>query len=196
MIDLFHYYYVYHFQFHFIFRSVYWLKMEENQKSAMATTILHKLCMAPSWRIFDNTALDLSRQFFIFWNRYYLDGSWTLSFLLCILVLAAGIVLFLLVEKLVRYVEENSGGANSWGHGHHHHNHNSKKKLKDDNNSDVNNQSQSSNTKKSLVDEGKEDNQVSHDTLEGDKPAQSKSSLRKVKWGCHYSFGTLLVRLE
>lgn len=91
----------------------------------------------------------------------------------------AGIVLFLLVEKLVRYVEENSGGANSWGHGHHHHNHNSKKKLKDDNNSDVNNQSQSSNTKKSLVDEGKEDNQVSHDTLEGDKPAQSKSSLRK-----------------
>lgn len=101
------------------------------------------------------------------------------------------------MEKLVRYVEENSGGANSWGHGHHHHNHNSKKKLKDDNNFDVNNQSQSSDTKKkSLVDEGKEDNQVSHDTLEGDKPAKSKSSLRKVKGGCHYSFGTLLVRLE
>ncbi|KAI5385398.1 IAA-alanine resistance protein 1 [Lathyrus oleraceus] len=92
----------------------------------------------------------------------------------------AGIVLFLLVEKLVRYVEENSGGANSWGHGHHHHNHNSKKKLEDDNNSDVNNQSQSIKTKKErLVDEGKEDNQVSHDSLKGDKLAQTESSLRK-----------------
>lgn len=96
------------------------------------------------------------------------------------LSILAGIVLFLLVEKLVRYVEENSGGANSWGHGHHHHNHNSKKKLKDDNNSDVNIQSKSINTKKErLEDEGKEENQASHDSLKGDKPAQSKSSLRK-----------------
>ncbi|GAU34643.1 hypothetical protein TSUD_66930 [Trifolium subterraneum] len=92
----------------------------------------------------------------------------------------AGIVLFLLVEKLVRYVEENSGGANSWGHGHHHHNHNSKKKLKADNNSDVNIQSKSTNTKKErLEDDGKEDNQVSHDSLKGEKPAQSEPSLRK-----------------
>ncbi|KAK7359524.1 hypothetical protein VNO77_01485 [Canavalia gladiata] len=69
----------------------------------------------------------------------------------------AGIVLFLLVEKLVRYVEENSGGANSWAHGHHHHNHNSKKKLKDDN----------------FNDKG------SQDSLKGDNSAQSESLLRK-----------------
>ncbi|KAL4586474.1 hypothetical protein LXL04_011110 [Taraxacum kok-saghyz] len=32
-----------------------------------------------------------------------------------------GIVVFLLVEKIVRYVEAGSRGGNSWGHGHHHH---------------------------------------------------------------------------
>ncbi|XP_071724184.1 IAA-alanine resistance protein 1-like [Rutidosis leptorrhynchoides] len=42
----------------------------------------------------------------------------------------AGIVLFLLVEKMVRYVEENSGGANTWGHGHRHHHHKSSQKKK------------------------------------------------------------------
>ncbi|VFQ86496.1 unnamed protein product [Cuscuta campestris] len=46
----------------------------------------------------------------------------------------AGIFLFLIVEKLVRYVEERSGGANAWGHGHHHHK--QIKKLKVDNNPD------------------------------------------------------------
>ncbi|CAN1301508.1 IAA-alanine resistance protein 1 [Linum perenne] len=45
----------------------------------------------------------------------------------------AGIVVFLLVEKAVRYVEDNSSGAGVWGHAHHHH-HNSYKKLKDDDN--------------------------------------------------------------
>ncbi|KAL4385367.1 hypothetical protein GQ457_15G004100 [Hibiscus cannabinus] len=44
----------------------------------------------------------------------------------------AGIVLFLLVEKLARYVEENSGGASGWSHGHHHHHHKSNTKLKND----------------------------------------------------------------
>ncbi|XP_039069516.1 IAA-alanine resistance protein 1-like isoform X2 [Hibiscus syriacus] len=44
----------------------------------------------------------------------------------------AGIVLFLLVEKLVRYVEENSGGGSDWSHGLHHHHHKSNKKLKND----------------------------------------------------------------
>lgn len=48
-----------------------------------------------------------------------------------ILIVAAGIVLFLLVGELVRYVDENSGDADSWGDGHHHRYHNSKK-LKDD----------------------------------------------------------------
>lgn len=82
----------------------------------------------------------------------------------------------------MRYVEENSGGANSWTRGHHHHNHNSKKKLKDDNNSDVNSQSESFNAKEErLLDEGKEYNQASPDSFKGDNPAQSESSLRKVR---------------
>ncbi|XP_039044720.1 IAA-alanine resistance protein 1-like isoform X2 [Hibiscus syriacus] len=42
----------------------------------------------------------------------------------------AGIVLFLLVEKLVRYVEENSGGTSGWSHGPRHLHHKSNKKLK------------------------------------------------------------------
>lgn len=42
-------------------------------------------------------------------------------------------MLFLLVEKLVRYVEDNSEGGNEWSHGHHHHHKN--KKLKDDSDS-------------------------------------------------------------
>lgn len=43
----------------------------------------------------------------------------------------AGIVVFLLVEKLVRYVEENSSGSSTWGH-HQHHHHAGSKKLKDE----------------------------------------------------------------
>ncbi|KAL8137951.1 hypothetical protein V2J09_003952 [Rumex salicifolius] len=41
-----------------------------------------------------------------------------------------GIVVFLIVEKVVRYVEERAEGSNSWGY--HHHHHNSSKKVKDD----------------------------------------------------------------
>ncbi|KAJ0435786.1 putative zinc/iron permease [Helianthus annuus] len=40
-----------------------------------------------------------------------------------------GIVVFLLVEKIVRYVEERSGGTDSLGHGHHHHHHRNHKKT-------------------------------------------------------------------
>ncbi|CAN0899849.1 IAA-alanine resistance protein 1 [Linum grandiflorum] len=47
-------------------------------------------------------------------------------------VITAGIVVFLLVEKAVRYVEDNSSGAGVWGHTHHHHHHKSNTKLKDD----------------------------------------------------------------
>ncbi|GMJ09633.1 IAA-ALANINE RESISTANT 1 [Hibiscus trionum] len=54
----------------------------------------------------------------------------------------AGIVLFLLVEKLVRYVEENSGGDSGWSHGHHHHHHKSNKKLKNDDDDAHDNSSQ------------------------------------------------------
>ncbi|XP_027920449.1 IAA-alanine resistance protein 1 [Vigna unguiculata] len=87
------------------------------------------------------------------------------------LSILAGIVLFLLVEKVVRYVEENSGEANSWTHGHHHHNHNSKKKLKDDNFSNDAKEDR-------LLDERKDD-QVSSDVLKGDNPSQSETLLRK-----------------
>ncbi|KAI4357409.1 hypothetical protein L6164_001359 [Bauhinia variegata] len=55
----------------------------------------------------------------------------------------ARILLFLLVEKVVRYAEDTSGGANTWTHGHHHHHHNSNKKLKDDNDSHAGPQSES-----------------------------------------------------
>ncbi|XP_021764574.1 IAA-alanine resistance protein 1-like [Chenopodium quinoa] len=45
----------------------------------------------------------------------------------------SGIVVFLIVEKIVRYVEEISGGEHSGTHSHHHHRHNkSSKKVKDD----------------------------------------------------------------
>ncbi|KAI4357399.1 hypothetical protein L6164_001348 [Bauhinia variegata] len=71
----------------------------------------------------------------------------------------AGIVLFLLVEKVVRYVEDNSGGYNTWTHGHHCHHHNSNKKLKDDNDSHAGPQSES---------------------LKADESTQNKPSLRKV----------------
>lgn len=52
----------------------------------------------------------------------------------CTCSVAVGIVLFLLVEKVVRYVEDLSGkGAHAWGHGHHHHHHHkSGNQLKDD----------------------------------------------------------------
>ncbi|KAJ8564812.1 hypothetical protein K7X08_001272 [Anisodus acutangulus] len=53
------------------------------------------------------------------------------------LSILAGIVLFLIVEKLVRYVEEFSGGVDEWSHGHHHR-HTHITKLKDDNDANGN----------------------------------------------------------
>ncbi|CAL1386223.1 unnamed protein product [Linum trigynum] len=50
------------------------------------------------------------------------------------LSILAGIVVFLLVEKLVRYVEDNSTG-DVWGHSHHHH-HKSSEKVKDGSDAD------------------------------------------------------------
>lgn len=92
------------------------------------------------------------------------------GFLNYIFVVAAGIVLFLLVEKIVRYVEEHSGGTNAWGHGHHHHHHS--KKLKDDNDSHDDLLSESSTgkdgRKPNVSSEGKEEN------------SRSDSQLRKV----------------
>ncbi|XP_047341641.1 IAA-alanine resistance protein 1 [Impatiens glandulifera] len=44
----------------------------------------------------------------------------------------SGIVVFLIVEKIVRYVQENSANTNQWSHGHHHHHHHKSSKMKDD----------------------------------------------------------------
>lgn len=56
--------------------------------------------------------------------------------------IAAGIILFLLVEKIVRYVEDSSGGVGVQSHGHHHHHHRHKqnKKLKSDDDANENSQ--------------------------------------------------------
>lgn len=90
----------------------------------------------------------------------------------------AGIVLFLVVEKLVRFVEENSGGVDAWGSGHHHHHHKSTKKLKDEDNHGKTLSQTSSNERKSL-------NKISDDSLDGEGDDQPKSPLRKV--GCGIS---------
>lgn len=87
-----------------------------------------------------------------------------------------GIVLFLLVEKLVRYVEEKSRGTNVFNHGHHHHHHKSSKKLNDKKDSDDELPSQLSDGKS----EAKKDEKVSDDSLDGDNMGQHKS-LRKRK---------------
>lgn len=85
----------------------------------------------------------------------------------------AGIVLFLIVEKIVRYVEENSGKSNSWGHGHHHHHLKSSKKLKDDDDLGKTQSESSSGT------EGIISNEVSEDSLNGDNLAQHETLLRR-----------------
>lgn len=88
----------------------------------------------------------------------------------------AGIVLFLLVEKVVRYVEDNSTGADAWNHGHHHHNHNSSKKLKDD--SDAHDKTQSKSSKEG---DGKGSEEVLDDSSNDTNFTQSESLLRKRK---------------
>ncbi|KAL0409065.1 UNVERIFIED_CONTAM: IAA-alanine resistance protein 1 [Sesamum radiatum] len=64
---------------------------------------------------------------------------------------SSGIVVFLIVEKIVRYVEEFSGGENAWGLGHHHHHHHHKHtdKLKDDGHALENHQGKRSSEKTS-----------------------------------------------
>ncbi|KAF5747529.1 IAA-alanine resistance protein 1 [Tripterygium wilfordii] len=84
----------------------------------------------------------------------------------------SGIVLFLLVEKLVRYVEDNSGGDNTWSHSHHNHHHKINRNLNDDDNAIEKMPSQSS--------EGKELHEGTNDSLNGDNLIQHES-LRKRK---------------
>ncbi|KAJ9152992.1 hypothetical protein P3X46_026489 [Hevea brasiliensis] len=89
----------------------------------------------------------------------------------------AGIVLFLLVEKLVRYVEDNSSGASAWSHGHHHHQ-KSSKKLKDGDDDDVNEVMQSKSPKET---EGNVSDEVSDNYLNGVNLTENESLLRKRK---------------
>ncbi|XP_044480587.1 IAA-alanine resistance protein 1-like isoform X2 [Mangifera indica] len=84
-----------------------------------------------------------------------------------------GIVLFLLVEKLVRYVDENSGETDSWGHGHHHHHHNNTKLKNDD---DINGKKQS---QPCCGIEEKGSNQMSEDSLNRDSVIQQESLRRR-----------------
>ncbi|KAH9602950.1 hypothetical protein KSS87_001692 [Heliosperma pusillum] len=76
-----------------------------------------------------------------------------------------GIVVFLVVEKVVRYVEKFSGGEHSGTHTHHHHHKNSKK-LKADEDSDK--QSVQSQSKEKFIDRSIDD-----------KVSEPKSDLKK-----------------
>ncbi|XP_024027409.1 IAA-alanine resistance protein 1 isoform X2 [Morus notabilis] len=97
------------------------------------------------------------------------------------LSILAGIVLFLLVEKVVRYVEDNSGGSNAWSHGHHHHHHKKSKKLKDDDDSSDDAQSNSSNGKDVKVSENSSEGKVTDEVLldSSEEATQRESNIRK-----------------
>lgn len=90
----------------------------------------------------------------------------------------AGIVLFLIVEKLVRYVEDFSGGV----HGHHHHHHMHFTKLKDDNDADDTLQELSQENDGSLSEKAAGVNGVSADSPNGEKPSGG-ATLRKRNTG-------------
>ncbi|CAI9096891.1 OLC1v1033137C2 [Oldenlandia corymbosa var. corymbosa] len=68
------------------------------------------------------------------------------------LSILAGIILFLIVEKLVRYVEDSSGGVNTWSRGHHHHHHKKGTKLEKENEADENLQLPQDDKQKDLTD--------------------------------------------
>lgn len=111
------------------------------------------------------------------------------------MVVAAGIVLFLLVEKVVRYVEEKSRGAHAWSHGHHHHHHKSTKILKDDNNSHDIMQSLSLDGQEGktleMSSEGKVSGEVSEESSKGNDLTHHE--LRKVRrWYIMCKFGPSL----
>uniref|UniRef100_A0A1J3ENZ2 IAA-alanine resistance protein 1 n=1 Tax=Noccaea caerulescens TaxID=107243 RepID=A0A1J3ENZ2_NOCCA len=84
----------------------------------------------------------------------------------------AGIVVFLIVEKLVRYVEENSSGSNTWGH--HHHHHGGSKKLKDED--DHNNVDQQCSSDEKVSNGSKDNSLRKRKTSAGDAADKSESS--------------------
>ncbi|KAF5750064.1 IAA-alanine resistance protein 1 [Tripterygium wilfordii] len=79
----------------------------------------------------------------------------------------SGILLFLVVEKLVRYVEDNSGAANTWSHSHHNHHHKMNRNLNNDNNDNEKTSSRSS--------QRKELHERTDDSLDGDNLSQNES---------------------
>lgn len=98
-----------------------------------------------------------------------------------------GIVIFLLVEKIVRYVEENSRGASSsWGHSHSHHHHSKTKKLKDEHD-EIQQQPPANSEKKSEAESLLRKRNAGGDVLE-DAPngsVQSIGSVRKEEESTH-----------
>ncbi|XP_055801045.1 IAA-alanine resistance protein 1 isoform X2 [Solanum dulcamara] len=100
------------------------------------------------------------------------------------LSILAGIVLFLIVEKLVRYVEDFPGGVDERSHGHHHHHHMHYTKLKDDNDADGNLQelSQKDGSLSEKAAGGSGVDGVSADSSNGEKP-NGGAILRKRNTG-------------
>lgn len=90
--------------------------------------------------------------------------------------MTAGIVVFLIVEKIVRFVEEISGGEHSGTHAHHHHHrhHKSSKKKDDDDDDDLDEKSSEKPSKEKLSD-------GASDAASKSKPvAGTQSELKKV----------------
>lgn len=98
----------------------------------------------------------------------------------------AGIILFLLVEKCVRYVEDSFGGGNVWGHSHHHH-HKQTTKLKNENDAYKNPQGLSEDEKHRTSTEKPSEEKVldgsSSDTLAGEEKQIERAVLRKRNIG-------------
>ncbi|XP_057777696.1 IAA-alanine resistance protein 1 [Salvia miltiorrhiza] len=108
------------------------------------------------------------------------------------LSILAGIIVFLIVEKLVRYVEEYSGGVNDWNTGHHHHHHHKhSNKLKDDDHVDENHQAQSHDEKSS---EGKELDKPAKKAHSG--KTSEKDSLRKRSTGTKSTEDSLVEKVS
>ncbi|XP_057478968.1 IAA-alanine resistance protein 1-like isoform X3 [Actinidia eriantha] len=116
--------------------------------------------------------------------EHFHSNSHSLQDLSVGLSVLAGIVLFLLVEKTVRYVEDNSGGANEWGHSRHHHHRKNSKRLKHDSDDNDKIEQQSDNKKSGSISKMSSEEKVldegSDDCLIGEKQSQSEPLLQKI----------------
>ncbi|KAK9118176.1 hypothetical protein Scep_016269 [Stephania cephalantha] len=100
------------------------------------------------------------------------------------LSILSGIVLFLLVEKVVRYVEDHSGKEKgAWGHSHHHHSHKRSNKVKVDDDAPDNLGSSSSDVKGGkklqLPSESETPDEVSDGCFNDQEPNEKNVLLRK-----------------